>query len=119
MNIAQTTLQQLPIAAWAYDTQDEFRHVVWNQAMANLTGLATSDAHGKTNYDLFDKETADKLMADNRAVIAGGKTFVIDREVLRTRDGQEVPVRTTKVPLFDADGQPTLLIGICERLGAE
>ncbi len=116
MDIALETLQNLPIAAWAYDTQDHFKHVVWNQAMADLTGLPTEKAIGLTNYDLFEKETADQMMKDNYAVIEGKVKYVIDREVITTGEGKQVAIRTTKVPLFDAQDNSTLLIGTCVPL---
>lgn len=116
MDIAKETVQNLPIAAWAYNTQDEFKHVVWNQAMADLTGLPTAKAIGLTNYDLFNTETADQMMKDNYAVIESKAPFVIDREVITTGAGKQVAVRTTKVPLFDENGESTLLIGTCVPL---
>lgn len=116
MDIALETLQNLPIAAWAYNTQDDFKHVVWNQAMADLTGLPTVKAIGLTNYDLFDTATADQMMNDNHAVIDGAVPFVIDREVITTGEGKQIAVRTTKVPLFDGSGNSTLLIGTCVQL---
>ena len=51
MNIPYETVQNLPNAAWAYDTQDSFKRAVWNQAMAKIARTSFKEKE----YALYSK----------------------------------------------------------------
>ena len=81
-----------------------------NQAFANDLGLATEQVVGKTDYDFYPKEVADKYRADDRAVIESGEpAFLVE-----TNHGGETErvVEVTKAPVRDDEGRTVGLLGI-------
>ena len=54
---------------------------------------------GRTDYDFFPKELAEKYRADDARIIASGKTEVLEEKYVR--HGQEVFVQTVKTPIKD------------------
>lgn len=100
----------------------EGRFVLLNKAGEELLGLSRNDLIGKTDYDLFDAEDALRFRAADQAVVASGKLVTIENEPLTTPEGVR-SLRTQKIGVADADGEPRYLLGISEdvteRLEAE
>lgn len=100
----------------------EGRFVLLNKAGEELLGLSRNDLIGKTDYDLFDVEDAHRFRAADQAVVASGKLVTIENEPLTTPDGIR-SLRTQKIGVADANGEPRYLLGISEdvteRLEAE
>ena len=53
------------------------RLIMVNQAHAKGLGLKPEDVVGKTDFDIFPKERAEKMSKDDRYVITTGKTMFI------------------------------------------
>jgi len=66
---------------------------------------------GKTDFDLFLKEHAEKMFEDDMQVIKKGKPIINKLEYFSTPDGTEHYSITTKVPRFDEKGGIIGLIG--------
>ena len=100
----------------------EGRFVLLNKAGEELLGLSRNDLIGKTDYDLFDADDALRFRAADQAVMASGKLVTIENEPLTTPDGIR-SLRTQKIGVADANGEPRYLLGISEdvteRLAAE
>lgn len=63
---------------------------------------------GKTDFDLFPKELAEKYRKDDKRVVENGETIELIEE-FPTGDGERSYVQTLKTPVSDADGR---IIGI-------
>ncbi len=83
-------------------------YILANDISAQLLGLQKDDMTGKTDYDLFPKETAERLAADDGKVFETGAPLHAEEQFqIRHRN---YTFTTTKFPLFDADGE---LYAIC------
>jgi len=100
------------------------RYLLDNVAHCHSLGKQSSEeVVGKTAADFFPKEQAKQIEQEDLTVLHTGHR-VIDHEQAQTNpDGRQLWVSVTKVPLRDADGRITGLVGlsrdITERKRAE
>jgi len=88
------------------------RFVMVNQAHARGLGVKPEALIGKTDFDLFSKNRAKKMVQDDARVMNTGKP-IIDKVERATRpDGVDNYVSTTKIPRYDHKGRVIGLIGI-------
>lgn len=69
---------------------------------------------GKTDFDFYPKELAEKYRADDRQVINSGMTKTVEEKYLRK--GREIWIRTTKIPLLDVTGKIAGIVGSFEEI---
>ena len=101
----------MPDYIYVKDTQSRF--VLLNKAQARLLGVEDRAAVvGKTDFEFFPREFAERYYADERAILASGEPMVGHEEPVVDPSGQTRWVSTTKVPLRDSDGAITGLVGI-------
>jgi PAS domain S-box-containing protein len=65
---------------------------------------------GRTDYDFYPKELADKYRADDKRVMESGKVESLEEKYLL--DSQEIFVQTVKTPVKDNEGNVTGVLGI-------
>jgi two-component system cell cycle sensor histidine kinase/response regulator CckA len=110
--LLNAVLANAPDSIYAKDLQG--RYVLNNAMNLRLLGLrVAADVHGKTVFDLFPPEIAERFDADDRHVLTTGQA-VVNREEPHLKDaqGRQRWFLTTKVPLREADGQIIGLLGI-------
>ena len=90
----------------------QFRWVLLNAAFAELSGYPREQMLGKSDGDFFPKEQADFFRSKDVEMFATGQTVVIDEESITAASGKKHTLATSKVPLRDASGEVTHLIGI-------
>jgi PAS domain S-box-containing protein len=84
-----------------------------NRAFAADAGLASpSDAIGKTDWDMPWKEQAELYRADDGHVMGSGVPKLNYEEPQTTPDGSTIWLRTSKVPMHDAQGNVTAVLGM-------
>ncbi len=98
-------INSLPVCVLCKDL--EGRIVLVNAAAARLMGKAPADVQGKTDYDLFPRELAEKYRRDDAWVLETGETFEDVEEHHREGDVRYVEVR--KSPLRNESGD---IVGI-------
>lgn len=86
------------------------RYVLVNRQLERDTGLPRAQILGKTDFELFSRETAERLRADDRRVLDSGEPLEVEG-VTTFPDGPRVFL-THKFPLRDASGLITGLCGI-------
>jgi PAS domain S-box-containing protein len=87
--------------------------VVANASLAKSVGISSpADLLGKTDFDFYPKRLASQYYDDERLVIREKKTLFEHEEESLDCDGARIALLTTKVPLFDKNGQ---VIGIAEQ----
>ena len=88
------------------------RLILVNKAHADGIGLKPEQIVGKTDFDIFPRERAERMHEDDQFVLKTGKP-IIDKIERGTRpDGVDNYVSTTKIPRFDDKGNVVGLIGI-------
>ena len=85
-------------------------------------GTTLEDIKGKTDFDFFPHELAEKYRADDRRVLQSRRGVdIVERHV--SPKGETLYVQTIKTPVFGPDGEPIGIQGIfwdiTERMRAE
>ncbi|CAN7437761.1 EAL domain-containing protein [Rhizobium sp. LjRoot30] len=105
-------VESIPSMVFVKDAQDG-RFVLLNKAGEELLGLDRGDLIGKTDFDLFDSDDAQRFRTADQAVVASGRLVTIENEPLTTPVGIR-RLRTQKVGVPDVNGKPRYLLGISE-----
>jgi PAS domain S-box-containing protein len=109
-------VDSLPDLVYVIDTQGHY--VVDNAAHRKFLGLRTVEQiAGKTVFDFYPRELAERIHADDQAVLEA-KVPVLDREEQFTNHrGEKTPVSTSKVPYRDEQGKIAGLVCISRIIG--
>jgi PAS domain S-box-containing protein len=92
----------LPISILRKDLRG--RVTYGNRGYCERMGRPLRELVGRTDYDLFPKELADKYLNDDEKVVRTGDIFE-DVEEHRTPDGKRTYVHVLKAPVRDAEGK--------------
>ncbi|MGC8641709.1 MAG: sensor histidine kinase [Isosphaeraceae bacterium] len=82
-----------------------------NQRFCAELGLSLTDILGKTDFDFYPRELAEKYRRDDRRVIESGQVLDVVEEHV-TPQGEKLYVQVMKSPLYGHDGKPTGIQGI-------
>jgi len=113
-----SVLENLPDMIFIKDAQ-ALRFVFMNSAGARLLGIAQEDLIGKTDFDFFPSEQADYFVYRDRQTLNTGVMQDIPLEPIRTSSGETRFLHTKKIPLRDAEGRPSFLVGISRDITDE
>ena len=110
--LLNNVLSNVPASIFWKDRNSVYLGV--NKQFAHDTGLQSPDELiGKSDYDLaWTKEEADFYRECDRKVMYGGEAMLNIEESQLQADGRTVDLLTNKVPLLDATGQVTGMLGI-------
>ncbi|HZT04467.1 MAG TPA: methyl-accepting chemotaxis protein [Steroidobacteraceae bacterium] len=107
----RTLIDNLPDLIYVKDVQGRF--LLANLAVARVMGAKTpAELLGKNDFDFHPKELATLYHEDEQAVIRSGRPLQAREEECRDPAGNLMHLETTKVPLRDASGRVTGLVGI-------
>jgi PAS domain S-box-containing protein len=115
-NLLRVLVDNLPDLVYIKDTQGHY--VMDNAAHRNFLGLRTVEQIvGKTVFDFYPKELAERIRADDQAVLES-KIGVVSREEQFTNyRGEQTAVSTSKVPYRDEQGEIAGLVCISHIIG--
>jgi PAS domain S-box-containing protein len=121
-NVLRTMIDLIPAFIYAKDAQSRF--TACNKLVANRMGVDPEQLIGKTDFDFFPREMAEKFYADEQALIQSGEgLYDIEEQAFDKTRGMNRVILTSKVPLRDANGNLTGIVGtgydITERKAAE
>jgi PAS domain S-box-containing protein len=109
--LLKTLIDNLPDAIYVKDL--DCRKTVANLADLQNMGVETEEeVLGKTDFDFFDKETAEGFFADDQAVIKTGNAVLNREESFKDVKGRKSWLLTSKLPLKDEKENIIGLIGI-------
>lgn len=91
-----TLLETLP--GYAFFKDAEGRYVMANQNFARALGHTSETILGKSDYDLFPRELADKYRDDDARLLQSGQPMAVGEEQM-IEGGRRFVVQTTKVPV--------------------
>jgi PAS domain S-box-containing protein len=96
-------VDSLPDFVYVKDTQG--RYVVDNPTHRAFLGLRTvEDIAGKTAFDFYPREIADRIRADDQAVLEAKVPLLNREEYFTNHRGEKTLVSTSKVPYRDEQG---------------
>ena len=91
-----------PVVAFIKDAQS--RYVWFNKRVEELFGFNLSQAQGKTDFEIFDRPTAEQNVANDRLVIDGSRP-IDSSTTMRTAEGVERSWLIIKFPLKLGSGE--------------
>lgn len=96
-----------------------FKFVFLNRAFGQMVGFPIAQMLGKTDYDFFPKPEADFFRQKDVETFATAKEVEIEEELITDAAGARHTLATTKVPLRNAAGEVTHLVGIIHDITAQ
>ena len=104
----RTLLENIPQKIFHKDINSTY--VSCNNNYVRDLKIMPDEIAGKTDYDFFSRELAEKYRADDKRIMESGKAEDIEEKYVL--DGQEVTVHTVKTPIIDDNGNTTGVLGI-------
>jgi len=112
----KTIVDNVPISVFAKDVQDEYRYIIWNRELVKIFGTQAKDIIGINDFQLFANQQEAKYFNDYDISVMNGKEIVdIPNEDLTTNEGVKI-VHTRKIPIYDQNNQPKILLGCLEDI---
>ncbi|MDQ4127915.1 MAG: PAS domain-containing protein, partial [Actinomycetota bacterium] len=108
--LLRTLIDNLPDYIYVKDRESRF--VINNTEHARLLGAPEEELVGKTDFDVFPREHAERYYSDEQEVVLTGKPLIGREEPSVDRAGNRRWHSTTKVPLQDSAGGIAGLVGI-------
>jgi two-component system NtrC family sensor kinase len=104
----RTLLENLPQKIFHKDKDSVY--LSCNENYASDLKIKPKEIKGKTDYDFFPQELAEKYRMNDRRTVTLGNTEEFEEKYIQ--NGQEMWVQTVKTPVKDADGSITGVLGI-------
>ncbi len=102
-SLYHSLVETLPQNIFRKDMQGRFTFA--NQNFCRLLGRSLLDIVGKTDFDLFPAELAEKYQHDDRQVLASGHVLETTEEH-QPSSGERLIVQVVKTPLYSSNGTP-------------
>ena len=113
-DLLRILLDNIPDCIYFKDAQGRFIRV--NKAQSLLLGIKDEkEAIGRTDFDFFDPQHAEKAHADEQEIVQTGRPLVSQLEHVNT---PEFPrwLTATKVPIKDESGQVRGIVGVARDI---
>lgn len=104
----RTLVENIPHNVFMKDRDSVY--VSCNERYAEALKIKSSAIGGKTDYDFFPKELAEKYRADDKRIMESEKTKSIEETFVH--NGEEIIVETVKMPVKNEQGNVVGLLGI-------
>ncbi|MEE9542510.1 MAG: PAS domain S-box protein [Thermodesulfobacteriota bacterium] len=104
----RTLLENLPQKVFLKDRDSVY--ISCNKRYADDLGISMDDIRGKTDFDFYAEEMAEKYRTDDEKIMDSGETEELEESYIYK--GEELVVHTIKTPVFDAKGEVVALHGI-------
>jgi len=104
----RTLLENLPQKIFLKDLNSVY--LSCNENLARDLKIRPQDIAGKTDYEFFPEQLAEKYRADDKRIVESGQVTEIEETYVGS--GQEMVIHTVKTPLKDEQGDVTGILGI-------
>lgn len=106
----RTLLDNIPDSVYFKD--DQHRFVLVNTAKASHWNITPEEMVGKTEFDFYPPEQAQRIVDDDNAVMRSGQPLINKLERLLRDDGSEHWVSVIKIPRYNEEGDIIGTMGI-------
>jgi len=104
----KSLLENLPQKIFAKDRNSVYLYC--NKSYADDLSIKPEAIQGKTDYDFYPKDLADKYRQDDKTVIKNGRIVELEEKYVKQKE--EFFVKTVKLPLKDNNGNVKGIQGI-------
>ncbi len=108
-------IENIPAMVFVKDAK-EHRFMLVNRAAEQLLGIDRSELLGKNDFDFFPKEQAETFISRDKVVFESRELQITPEESINTRHNGIRILHTTKIPVFDEQGQPQYLVALCQDI---
>jgi len=108
----QAILDNSPAVIYLKDPQGRYRLI--NKTFEKLFDVDREHFLGKSDYDIFTKEVADKFQKHDRSVVESGRAIQVEEEM--THDETLLAYLSVKFPLRDSEGGIYAVCGISSNI---
>jgi PAS domain S-box-containing protein len=106
-------IDNIPVTVFVKDARN-LRYILINRAGEKLWGLPREQLVGKTPHEIFDKETADTIVAHDRQLLnSHPELFVPEHAINTPRNGTRL-VKSNRICVRDQNGAVQYLLGVTE-----
>lgn len=109
-----TVLQTIPDRVWLKDVDGVY--LLCNHAFGLMVGKSEAEIVGKTDFDLFDADLARFFREKDLAAVHAGRVLINEEWVTHDNSGQRILLETRKVPIIDAEGKTTGVLGVARDI---
>ncbi len=88
----------------------EGQFLLVNREFERVVGVTAEEALGRTNEEIFDKETAFHFSKNDKAVLDAGESIEFEETI--AKPSGDLSFLSVKFPIFDASGHPYAVGGI-------
>ena len=106
-------LDSVPDLAWIKDEEGKF--VLANEAFIRHCGVSHEELIGKSDFDFWPRELAERYLNDDLEVIRTGRPKKIEETLVHTSQG-DIWIETIKSPVRNEAGQVTGVAGIARNV---
>ncbi len=111
-----TIVENIPLAIFVKDAQNDFRYVLWNPGAERLYGSKAEETLGLNSYDLETPELAAQFTTEDQKIIESGETLIHEHEVIRHHYRDILRQRLIKLPLRNEYGEIQYILCIAEDI---
>jgi PAS domain S-box-containing protein len=116
-NLLRNLIDNMPDYIYVKDVDG--RYVLSNPAFRRYLGVASdADVKGRTVFDFFAPDVADRFARDDREVLQSGSRLRDREDLVVDRQDRKMWHETTKLPLYNPDGRIIGLLGISRDITA-
>lgn len=109
----QAILDTIPDLVWLKDRQSRF--IIVNEAFGKACGLPPGELIGKSDFDIWPRDLAERYWQDDARVMASGERTRVE-ELLDDRFGGRKWIETIKMPIRDEFGEIIGTTGIARDI---
>ena len=110
-----TIIENVPSPIIVKGAQD-LRYLLINRAAEQYLGVDRNTMLGKRAVEVMPQATAEQIEEQDRKLIAAGTIIFRDEHAVETPGNGTRIVKTTRLPVADADGKPLYLISVIRDL---
>jgi diguanylate cyclase (GGDEF)-like protein/PAS domain S-box-containing protein len=107
-NKYRTLIENLPQKIFLKDKNSVY--ISCNENYAQGLKIKPEEVKGKTDYDFYSREIAEKYRADDQRIMELGDMEEVEEEYIQ--NGNKLWVHTVKIPVRDERGNVTSILGI-------
>lgn len=115
MKVKSNTVSDLldSIPGFAFIKDVNLNYIGANRTFCDLLKIPYDEIGGKTDYDIFPEDLANKYIEDDKKVLKTKKAILVEEiTVDETKEGSRFIVATRKLPWYDKDGNIAGIYGL-------
>lgn len=104
-------MDNIPFQIYFKDLNSKFTLI--NKKQAEVLGISNpEEALGKSDFDYFTYDHAQKAYEDEQKIIKTGKPIILETERIRSKEGDYIWMNATKAAIRDQNNKPIGTVGI-------